>query len=135
MCHGDQSLKVTEKLDLPSPHTHISLFPVILDSLVLHMVTACFHPWVSQKRVECLQKNPFPILHQEKTGNLRIFLQVENLEKMQIAILSQSDVMFLRHMISSWFYICKQVISCNNISWGFFFENVRKFQWFQILFF
>lgn len=62
------------------------------------------------------------ISHQEKTGNFRIFLQVENLEKMQIGILSQSNVMFVRHMVSSWFYICKQVISCNNISWVFFWK-------------
>lgn len=58
VCHGDQSLKEPEKSDLPSPHTHSSLFPVILDSLVLPVVTVYFHPWVPQKRVGGLQKKP-----------------------------------------------------------------------------
>lgn len=91
MCHGDQSLKVPEKLDLPGSHIYSSLFPVILDSLMLPVVTLYFHPWVLQEHVGCLQKKPptFLVLHQEKTGNLRIFLQVENLEKMLLAILSQ----------------------------------------------
>lgn len=51
VCHGDQSLKVPEKSDLPGPHTYILLFPVILDSLELPMVTVYFHPWVLQKCV------------------------------------------------------------------------------------
>lgn len=59
VCHGDQSLKVPEKSDFPSSPTHISPFAVILDSLVLHMVTVYFHPWVPQKRIECLQKKHF----------------------------------------------------------------------------
>lgn len=58
MCHGDQSLKVPEKLDLPGSHIHSSLFPVILDSLMLPVVTLYFHPWVLQEHVGCLQKNP-----------------------------------------------------------------------------
>lgn len=56
VCHGDQSFQVPEKSDLPGPHTHISLFPVILDSLVLPVVTVYFYPWVPQEHVGCLQK-------------------------------------------------------------------------------
>lgn len=81
VCHGGQGLGEPEKSDLPSAHTHTPLFAVILDSLVFPMVTMFLHLWVPTETCWVSAKKPFPALHQEESGNLGIFSQVENLGK------------------------------------------------------
>lgn len=70
-----------EKSDLPSAHTHTPLFAVILDRLVFPMVTMFLHLWVPTETCWVSAKKTFPALHQEESGNLGIFSQVENLGK------------------------------------------------------
>lgn len=73
VCHGDQSLGEPEKSDLPSPHTHSPLFPVILDSLVFPVSTMFLRPWVPTETCWMSGKKHFSHCIKRKVGTSEYF--------------------------------------------------------------
>lgn len=111
-----------------SQRNQISLVLTFITSFFQLFCTVWCSPWwqcsfilgFPQKHVGCLQKSICHPASRGKVGTSEYFHKQKIWEKMQIPILSQSDMMFIRHTISSQSCICKQSHFQQQHFWVFF---------------